>query len=164
MPKAPPLEPVQHVDLSRYMGRWYVIANIPYFLENGKVGTSDNYALLRDGRIQNDFVFHRGSFDAPERTWHGKGTVVNTKTNAEWKVSFLWPLSARYLVLDLDADYQWSVVSTPEQKLLWILSRSRSLSPATYADILGRLRQRGFDTNKLQRVPQPTAQPTPPSI
>lgn len=30
-PKAPPLRTVAHVDMERYLGRWYVIANIPSF-------------------------------------------------------------------------------------------------------------------------------------
>lgn len=35
----PPLRTVPYVDLDRYLGDWHVIANIPYFLENGKVAT-----------------------------------------------------------------------------------------------------------------------------
>ena len=34
------------IDLARYMGDWYVIANIPYFAERNKVATLDRYALL----------------------------------------------------------------------------------------------------------------------
>ncbi len=33
------------VDLPRYMGRWYVIANIPYSAEAGKVGAYTEYRL-----------------------------------------------------------------------------------------------------------------------
>ena len=37
----PPLRTVPHVDLDRYLGDWHVIANIPYYLEQGKVATLD---------------------------------------------------------------------------------------------------------------------------
>ena len=33
----PPPETVDEVDLERYMGEWYVIANIPYFGERDNV-------------------------------------------------------------------------------------------------------------------------------
>ena len=49
----PPLKTVTKVDLGRYMGRWYVIANIPYSLERGKVASYDTYARQADGRMVN---------------------------------------------------------------------------------------------------------------
>ena len=33
------------VDLQRFMGRWYVIANIPYFAESGYVGSYVEYEV-----------------------------------------------------------------------------------------------------------------------
>ena len=41
----PPLRSSLHLDLDRYMGRWWVIGHIPYFAERGKVATADIYAL-----------------------------------------------------------------------------------------------------------------------
>ncbi len=150
-----PPRTVGHVDLNRYAGRWYVIANIPYFLENGKVASYDTYAVRPDGKLGNDFTFRKGGFDAPETTWHGTAWVVNTETNAEWKVRFIWPFTSTYLVLDLDPDYRWAVVGTPNRKLLWILARDRHLSDATYATILERLRAQCYDPANLAKVPQP---------
>jgi len=46
---------VPQVDLTRYLGNWYVIANIPYFLEKGKVATYDTYSMRPDGRMNNTF-------------------------------------------------------------------------------------------------------------
>ena len=148
---------VSYVDLKRYMGRWYVIANVPYFLEKGKVASFDTYALRPDGQIENNFTFRKGSFDATEKTWHGTAKVVNTETNAEWTVQFIWPLRTTYLVFDLDPEYQWAVVGTPDRKLLWILARTRQLPDATHTAILQQLRQSGFDVSKLSPVPQPNA-------
>ena len=122
----PPLRTVPHVDLDRYLGRWYVIANIPYFLENGKVASYDTYAKRPDGRMDNIFTFRKGSFEAPEQSWHGTARVTNLTTNAEWKVSFIWPVSSTYLVLELDPDYRWAVVGTPGRGLLWIRRRLRA--------------------------------------
>jgi apolipoprotein D and lipocalin family protein len=155
-PKAPPLRTVAHVDLERYVGRWYVIANIPYFLEKGKVASYDTYARRPDGTLVNDFTFRQGDFGAPEKTWHGSAWVVNTQTNAEWKVRFVWPFTATYLVLELDPDYRWAVVGTPGRGLLWVLARERQMDDATYARILERIRAHGIDPAKVVKVPQPS--------
>jgi apolipoprotein D and lipocalin family protein len=39
------------VDLARFMGRWHVIAHVPYFGESGHVASSDDYTLQDDGDI-----------------------------------------------------------------------------------------------------------------
>src|SRR5690349_10889824 len=40
-----PLRPVPYVDLPRYMGGWYVIANIPYFAEKDCHDSVEGYVL-----------------------------------------------------------------------------------------------------------------------
>ena len=151
----PPLRTVPHVDLDRYSGRWYVIANIPYFLEKGKVASYDTYAKRPDGKLDNIFTFRKGGFEAPEKSWHGTAEVTNTVTNAEWKVGFIWPVTSTYLVLELDPDYRWAVVGTPGRGLLWILARERHLSTADYEHILGLIGKQGYDRTKIVPVPQP---------
>jgi len=152
--KEPPPATVNSVDLPRYMGDWYVIAHIPYALERGKVGTLDRYAMRPDGKMDNIFLFRKGSLDAPLEQWKGVAWVHNKKTNAEWRVQFLWPFRNAYLILDLDKDYQWSAVGLPSRKLAWILSRTPTLPEETYTGIVKRLGEKGYDTSKLARVPQ----------
>jgi apolipoprotein D and lipocalin family protein len=146
---------VSSVDLKRYMGRWYVIANTPKLLGTIKVASFDTYTLLSDGRIENDFTFRKGSFSAPEKIRHRKAIVVDTQTNAEWMIRFIWPFSSTYLVLDLDSDYQWAVVGTPDRKFLQVLARAPQIPDDLYARILGRLAYKDFDVAKLKKIPQP---------
>lgn len=136
------------------MGDWFVFAHIPYSLEKGKVGTLDRYALRPDGKIDNIFLFRKGSLDAPLQSWNGVAWVHDKTTNAEWRVQFVWPLRVPYLIIDLDKDYQWSVIGYPSRKLAWVLSRQPSLDPGTYAGILKRLTAQGYDTSLLKLVPQ----------
>ena len=154
-PKVPPTRTVAHVDLNRYLGNWYVIANIPYYLENGKVASFDTYSMRADGRMNNVFTFRRGTFAAPEESWHGVAWVANHESNAEWKVRFIWPFATTYLVLELDPEYRWAVVATPGHKLLWVLARERALDDATYENIRQRIAAQGYDLEKIKKVPQP---------
>jgi len=152
----PPLKTVPKLDLPRFMGDWYVFAHIPYSLEKGKVGTLDRYALRPDGRIQNSYLFRRGSLDAPLEEWKGVAWVHNKTTQAEWRVQFIWPFRVPFLVIDLDKDYQWAVIGYPSRKLGWVLTRNTTLDEKTYQSILKRMQQQGYDPAQLVKVPQRT--------
>src|ERR1700742_1381656 len=96
-----PLKPVDHVDLTRYMGDWYVIANIPYFAEKNCFDSIESYALRGDGDIDNWFTCRKKSFEAPlKRQASALATVKNKTTNAEWRIHFFKVISVKYLVLD----------------------------------------------------------------
>ena len=71
----PPMHTVAHVDLPRFMGDWYVIAHIPSWPERNAYDAVESYRLLPDGRVQTDFRYRDGSFDAPIDTMHPVATV-----------------------------------------------------------------------------------------
>ncbi len=149
-----PLRTVPKVDLPRFMGDWRVIANIPYFAERGNVDSVESYQLRPDGRIDNGFAFRKESFDAPLKKMNFTAEVKNKETNAEWRVRFLPLLKVAYLVIDLDPDYQWTVIGHPSRKYGWIMARGKTLPEATWQGILERLEQQGYDPEKFAKVPQ----------
>lgn len=156
MSKTKPLPAtVARVDLDRYMGRWFVVSHVPYFLEKGKVASSDFYARRPDGRLVNNFTFREGTVNGPEKTWEGVAWVTDIETNATWKVQFVWPFAVTYKIFALDPDYTWAVVGTKDAGLLWVLARERSLPADTYAAILAELETKGIATAPLAFVPQP---------
>ena len=55
--KGPEMDTVDYVDLDRFMGDWYVIANIPTFLEKGAHNAVETYELNDDGTIDTTFVW-----------------------------------------------------------------------------------------------------------
>ena len=151
----PELRTVPHVDLPRYMGDWYVIANIPYFAEKDCYDSIESYALRADGDIDNWFACRKGSFTAPmKRKVETTAKVVDKSTNAHWKVRFFKVISVQYLIIDLDPQYQWVVVGHPSRSYGWIMARTRTMSPELYSQILTRLGQQGYDTSKFAKVPQ----------
>lgn len=152
--KMPPLSTVAHVDLPRFMGPWYVIGTIPWFVERDNVGTMDIYKARPDGRIDITYVFHRKTLAAKREEMHAVGTVVDRKTNARWGVQFLWPFQAPYLVIDLDADYRTTVIGHPSRDLVWIMARTPTLQEGAYRAILERVAAQGYDTNRIVKVPQ----------
>jgi apolipoprotein D and lipocalin family protein len=153
-----PMQTVPHVDLPRYMGDWYVIANIPYFAEKDCLDSIESYALRPDGKIDNWFTCRQKSFDAPmKRKANALATVKDSASNATWVVRFFKVISVKYLILDLDANYQWVAVGHPSRKYGWVMSRSKSLPDQTYQQILARLKDQGYDPAKFHKVPQAAA-------
>ena len=149
-----PLTVVDTVDVNRYLGKWYEIASYPAWFQKGCTGTTAEYSLLPDGKIQVINRCHKDSLEGPLKESKGKAEVVDTATNAKLKVWFFWPFKGNYWIIDLNPDYQWAVVGEPSRKYLWILSRTRTMDEAVYQGILKQLSQKGYDPDKLRRTDQ----------
>src|SRR5512136_648385 len=132
----PPLRVVPSVDLTRYVGTWYEIARFPHRFQEGCVGSRANYSLLEDGKVGVLNECYKSSFDGPLSSAKGKAWVVDKETNAKLKVSFFWPFSGDYWIIDLGPDYKYTVVGHPSRDYLWILSRTPKMEDSTYKTIL----------------------------
>jgi apolipoprotein D and lipocalin family protein len=149
-----PLKTVDQVDLQRFMGDWYVIANIPNFVEKNAVNSVENYRLEDDGTIAVTFTYHKEDTSKPRKTMKSRGFVAPETGNAQWKIQFFWPIKFPYYVIDLDQDYKFTVIGLPSRKYLWIMARDPYLDKDIYEGIIQRVREQGFDISKIQRVPQ----------
>jgi len=152
--EAPELATVDYVDLDRFMGDWYVIANIPTFLEKGAHNAVENYALNDDGSIATTFTFRKDSFDGKEKEHNPKGFVTNTETNAVWGMRFVWPIKADYRVIYLNEDYSVTIIGRNKRDYVWIMARSPSIADDEYNELVDIVIAAGYDISKLRRVPQ----------
>lgn len=152
--KLPPLEVVQHVELSRYLGRWYEIASVPQSFQRGCTATQANYALMKDGEIEVVNRCHKDALDGPEDVATGRARVVDTTTNAKLEVSFFRPFWGPYWVIQLGENYEYAVVGHPGRDSLWILSRTPTMEPEVYAGIVARLTADQYPLEKLVRTAQ----------
>ena len=134
----PPLEAMDRkVDLERFMGAWYVVGSIPvtipFFSEEGAHNGVESYRLTEDGVIETTYTFRKGSFDGPEKRMTPKGWVYDHETNAEWRMQFLWPFSAAYLIVYLDEEYQRTIIGGLYSGLPRDLVNSRNSSDSSEA-------------------------------
>ncbi len=155
LPPGPPLETVPMVDLDRYLGTWYEIATIPQSFQRGCTGVTATYSLRPDGKIKVVNSCRPERLDAPERRVEGRAWVVDRTSNAKLKVSFFLWFSGDYWIIELGRDYDYAVIGHPARKYLWVLCRQPRMDEALYADILERLRTKGYDTALIQRTLQP---------
>ncbi len=141
------------IDLPRYMGRWYVIANIPYFAERGNVASVDDYTLRDDGRIDVHFTFRTG-FSQPVKTIKSVAKVEPGTDNRLWSQRFFKVVPAKYRILEVAPDYSWALVDYPGREMGWVLARSPDMDDALYQRLLDKLDGFGVNSDKLWRVPQ----------
>ena len=149
-----PLGTVDYVDLPRFMGDWYVIANIPTFLEKGAHNAVETYELDEDGTIATTFVFRKGGFDGKQKTYRPRGFVRDTDTNAVWGMRFVWPIKADYRIVYLDEDYSLTVIGRNKRDYVWVMAREPSIDDARYVELASMIADMGYDVSKLSRVPQ----------
>ena len=149
-----PLEVVPSVDLTRYAGKWYEIARLPNRFQRDCAGNSTaTYTLRPDGKIT--VLNECRKADGRQKSAKGTARVADAGgPNTKLKVTFFWPFSGNYWIIDLDAEYRWAVVGEPRRDYLWILSREPQLDTALYEQIVERAKQRGFDTGKLLKTRQ----------
>ncbi len=153
--KVSPLRTVPHVDLNRYLGKWYEIASFPQWFQEGCVASTATYTSREDGDINVLNECRKGSLDGDVKRAKGKAWIVDRQTNARLKVRFFWPFSGDYWIIDLSDDYQFAVVGHPNRNYLWILSRTPRMDPSVYDGILERLKKQQYDVSRLRRTLQP---------
>ena len=153
-----PLPVVPNVDLRRYQGRWYEIARLPARFERQCAGdVTAEYSLQGDGTVR----VVNGCTDDSGRRRVSEGVAKLRDAGgpaAKLRVRFFWPFHGDYWIVDLDADYRWASVGTPDRRYFWILSRAPELSGPTYERLLRRAGSLGFATELVKLTPQSRAQ------
>ena len=147
------LQVVDDVDVDRFMGDWYVIANIPTRIEKGAHNAIESYRLDNDGSIATTFTFHDNGFDGELKTYTPRGFVSN-ESNAIWGMQFIWPIKADYRIIHLDETYSVTVIGRNKRDYVWVMAREPVIPDMDYMEILGMLESVGYDIAEIQKVPQ----------
>jgi apolipoprotein D and lipocalin family protein len=149
----PDMKTVDYVDIDRFMGRWYVIANIPTFLEKGAHNAVESYALNDDGTVATTFTFRDGSFDGKLKEYNPKGFILD-ENNARWGMRFIWPIKADYRIVYLDDEYSTTIIGRQARDFVWLMARTPEIPEDDYQELVAFIGELGYDTSKIERVPQ----------
>ena len=143
-------QPAGKVEASAMNGRWYEVARIPNAMQKGCLGGTSDWVRAADGYsvVQ---ACRKGSLAGPRSEWKAKARVVDTRSNAKFKMSFFGGvLTQEYWVLDNRPDQGWLILGTPGGNYLWLMSQRPSLGDEVKAQALGRIRQLGYDIGRLE--------------
>jgi len=138
--------PTADVDINRYLGTWYEIARLPTPYQQNCQNSVATYSLNENGTIN---VVNRCEIEG--RVIEARGIaypVGKGRLAVQFENS---PVKGDYNILYVDPNYQIALVGTNDRQSLWILSRSRSINPTIYQQLVTKANQLGYDTLSLIR-------------
>jgi apolipoprotein D and lipocalin family protein len=150
----PPISHEANVDLARFMGDWYVIANIPTAIERDAHNAVESYRLDSDGSIATTFTFRDGAFDGKLKRYCPRGFLTEDPSKAIWNMQFIWPLKADYRIVYVSPDYQRTIIGRQKRDNVWIMARTPQISDAELEDLRQRVGRESYDLSQLKPVPQ----------
>jgi apolipoprotein D and lipocalin family protein len=150
----PPIKPVASIDLSRFMGKWYVIASIPTHFEQSAYNAVETYKLQPDGNVDTMFRFRDRAFDTPVKTIHSTGYIKSGTGDAVWGVQVFWPIKAQYIVAYVKDDYSQTIVARDARDYTWIMARTPNIPQADYDALVLRVVNLGYPRAGIRKVPQ----------
>ena len=150
----PPITTAPSVELPRFMGDWYVIANIPTSIERGAHNAVESYRQDSDGSIATTFTFREGGFEGKVKRYCPRGFVRDTRSNAIWGMQFIWPIKADYRIVYVSPDYQRTIIGREKRDNVWIMARTPQIPTADFQELRDRVAREGYDMTKLATVPQ----------
>jgi len=143
------LSVVKPFDASRYTGQWYEIVRLDHSFERGLSKVSATYTTNHDGTIK---VVNRG-YNAAKGKWQeaeGVAKFVGERDIGALKISFFGPFYGSYNIIELDPDYQYSLVTGPDRNYLWLLARTPTLPFETRERLIKQAKDLGFAVETLQ--------------
>ncbi|WP_243039317.1 lipocalin family protein [Dyella sedimenti] len=143
-----PIRPVDQLELARYAGTWHEIAHLPMHFQRPLTDhVVATYTLRPDGSIAMHHACRsrRGHVRAVARqAAEGEG-VLRVRFALAW-LPLAW---LDYWIIELDSEYHWAVVGSPNRKCLWVLSRTPSMSPELFGRLRLRAGLRGYPVDRL---------------
>jgi apolipoprotein D and lipocalin family protein len=143
--------PVANFALDKYLGTWYEIARLPVSFEKGLIKVTATYNSRSDGKVS---VTNQGYKKGVKKVAHATAKFAGNPNVGHLRVTFFWPFSADYVIVALDANYRYAMVTSNSHKFLWILSRTPKLDKAIIDNLLAKAIELGFDATKLIMVEQ----------
>jgi len=141
------------IDLTKYSGKWYVVGVIPTRFDRDWNDVTETYTLNEKGKIE---IFTTYIKNGKTKSNHvtSKGFPNKKAGNVKWKVQFIWPFRADYLIEEIADDYSYTVVGHPKKKFLYIMTRTGKMDNRLYSAIVTRFSEKGYDTAKLKKMMQ----------
>jgi len=144
-------KPVEAFDINRYMGKWHEIARLPNRIEQNVDQLTEQYTKDTYGNMA---VITR-AYHTKKKEWKeftGKIKLAGPPNIGMLKVSYFGPFYLAYNILDIDADYQYALVSGSGLDYLWILSRTTNIPDDIKNQFLSTAKNIGFAIDKLEWV------------
>lgn len=152
----PQVVAISNFESSKYLGKWYEIARIPFSFEDGCIAPiTATYTVDPNNSSQLIVENKCSQLNNPAKISSGIASFVESQTIGKLEVNFLpkwisWmPFSSGdYWIIYTDYT-NYAIVGSPNHKYMWVLSRSETFDTAKLNKLLLMAEVQGFDINKL---------------
>lgn len=148
-----PLAVAAPVDAQKLGGQWYLIAHVPYAEERDQADSSIELRPRDDGGYDEIYRYFDGGLMQSVARQRGRYEAVAGSNNARWiDRSRALDSQLELGVLYVDPAYRYAVVGESGRRLGWIYARDPGVDAGTYAMLVARLDQQGYDVSRLHRL------------
>jgi len=143
------MQSVANVDLERFMGRWYVLANIPTPFDRNVVNPLEHYELNANGSVATTFSFRKPGGEL--KTLRMTGYPEAEPNNGSWGMQWIWPIRADYRIAYLDDAYEYAIIGRNKRDYLWIMSRTAYIQESRFEALIERAVSMGYAREDIVR-------------
>ena len=148
---------VESIDINRYYGTWFQIADYPQLYEMlcNRCTTASYHQGYNDSIIVQNKAWYISSEESC--MIEGYATIPNQTEPSKLEVTFFEPFKANYWIVEVgpiqeNGLYSYSIVSDPYRLTLYVLSRSPMVN--NYDELISKVTKYGFDVLRLRKTDQ----------
>mmetsp|Transcript_134522 Transcript_134522/g.287809 ORF Transcript_134522/g.287809 Transcript_134522/m.287809 type:complete len:519 (-) Transcript_134522:165-1721(-) len=144
------------IDISKFMGRWHVIANIPTAVDRDTVNNVEEYTYDEGQRMVNvNFTYSNKEFTKTSSL--KQRAFIRNDACTEWsispKVGIYLPLKIPYLIAHCAEDYSSAIIGVPDRSYVWVMTREAQPAAETVKELMKKVQLLGYNPAKLTMVP-----------
>ena len=140
---------------AQFLGDWYEIGSIPQFFNIGCNCTKATYTDNGSNILVTNSCRLGGSTIGVPNVINGTAFAPNPSDFSKLKVQFpVSPAASDYWILYFNPNGQNMLIGDPNKNTLFVLSRTRTMSNATYNSILSKAVPFCYNLNKVKKTDQ----------
>ncbi|KNC73843.1 hypothetical protein SARC_13599 [Sphaeroforma arctica JP610] len=143
---------VDNFDVDRFMVDHRVLYATLTPKDKNAHNPMECYTKDVSGTIHLTYKFNEESFDGPEKVMRGKAWP--TDISSFWKLQFVWPFKADYLVTYQSDDKNLTVVTVPSKDYVWLMSKNGYEKELEVKKALNWLTVNGYPMDDVKKLPR----------
>ena len=144
-----PITTVEKLDIKRFMGDWYVLADIATPFDKDAYAPTEHYVLKSDGMVETTYRYQKGS-----ATGDFKSRTMTARPNPElpsiWGMRLIWPFEADYRIAHIHPDYETTIVARNKRDFVWLMARTPTIDQSAFDTLLEKVQSLGYGISDLR--------------
>ena len=144
-----PITTVEKLEIDRFMGDWYVLADIATPFDKDAYAPTEHYVLKPDGMVETTYRYQKGnaSGDFKSRTMTAR---PNPELPSIWGMRLIWPFEADYRIAHIHPDYETTIVARNKRDFVWLMARTPTIDQSAFDELLEKAQSLGYAISDLR--------------